>query len=327
MIDRVATRVIFVMPGDGAGCSMIFARRQARSLEHAGVEMHEFLLRSRTSVIAMAGEMLRFRTEMRRFQPDVVHAHYGTATAMFAALGAGLTPLVITFRGSDLNPSSDGWLRSAAGHCLSQIAALRAQRIVCVSLALKDRLWWRGSRAEVIPSGVDSEIFRPSSRTAARERLGWDTSERVVLFNAGTDPRVKRLDLARAAVSAARREIPDLRWEVLNGLIAPDKVPELMNGSDCLLLTSDYEGSPTVLQEALATNLPVVSVDVGDARERMAGMLHTRIVERDAAALGRAIVETVREPVRTNGTSKIHEFKFDAARLLRIYRQAIRGGD
>ncbi len=36
------------------------------------------------------------------------------------------TPLVITYRGSDLNPSHPWSLRSAAGHLLSQIAALKA---------------------------------------------------------------------------------------------------------------------------------------------------------------------------------------------------------
>ena len=46
----------------------------------------------------MVREMRRFRVEMRSFSPHLVHAQFGTATAMFAALGAGRTPLVITFR-------------------------------------------------------------------------------------------------------------------------------------------------------------------------------------------------------------------------------------
>ena len=52
----------------------------------------------------------------------------------------------------------------------------------------------------------------------------------------------------------------------------PARVPDLMNAADCLLVTSDAEGSPTMVQEALATNLPVVSVDVGDIAERLEGV-------------------------------------------------------
>jgi glycosyltransferase involved in cell wall biosynthesis len=49
-------------------------------------------------------------------------------------------------------------------------------------------------------------------------------------------------------------------------------VPLWINASDVLLLTSFHEGSPTVVKEALACGVPVVSVDVGDVRERIQGV-------------------------------------------------------
>ncbi len=319
-------KVMFVTPGDGRGCSMIFARRQGETLRAIGVEVCEFYLSSRTSAIAMAREMRRFLHEKRAFRPDVVHAQFGTATAIFAALGAGTTPVVITYRGSDLNRPPKGGLRAAAARTLSQAAALRARRIVCVSAGLRDRLWWRQSRVTVMPSGVDTGVFRPRPRSPARQRLGWPAADLAVLFNAGTDPQVKRADLARAAVAAGRAELPHLRLQVLDGSTPPERVPELMNAADCLLVTSDQEGSPTVVQEALASNLPVVSVDVGDVRERLSGVSNTCVVERDAQALGRAIVELVREPLHSDGVLKVPEFCSTriAKKLLDIYEQAAR---
>ncbi len=202
-------RILFVIPGDGQGSSMIFARRQAESVKKEGVEAHVFYLTSRTSPAAVFAEFCRFRETIGRIQPTAIHAHFGTVTALFSAIGAGSLPLVITYRGSDLNPapSTYRWkakTRAAFGRLFSQLAALRAQKIICVSNQLRGRLWWRRSIVTILPSGVDPDVFRPACRTLARARLGWSERERVALFNAGHDVLVKRLDLAQAAVERAR---------------------------------------------------------------------------------------------------------------------------
>ena len=319
-------RVLFLIPGMAAGHSMVFARRQVEALAREGFRVEVFDLRSRTSLQVILGEFRRFQRVVCAFRPHLIHAHYGTATAMFAALAAGRIPLVITYRGSDLNrlPSTRG-LREAAGRLLSQVAALRAARIVCVSQQLKSLLWWRRARATVLPSGVDPEVFRPQPRNAPRFELGWREEERVVLFNAGRDPRNKRLDLAREAVKEARRWTPSVRLEVLDGSVEPSRLPAMMNAADCLLVTSDAEGSPAIVQEGLATNLPVVSVDVGDVAERLAGVACSCVADRDPLALGRALAEVLNPPRRSDGRKRVEEFSSTriARELGRLYREVL----
>jgi teichuronic acid biosynthesis glycosyltransferase TuaC len=321
-----SVRVLFVVPGAARGSSMIFARRQASRLREAGVEVSLFHLRSRTSPIQLAREWARFRRRLRRAAPDVVHAHYGTVTALFAALGALGRPLVITYRGSDLNPAARAapWhekARAALGRILSQLAALRAGRIVCVSGQLRDRLWWRRRHAVVLPSGVDPDVFFPQPQAEARQRLGWSDSERVILFHAGRDARIKRLDLAQRAADLARLALPSVRLEVLRGGTPPHRMPVLMNAADCLLLTSEAEGSPAVIQEALACNLPVVSVQAGDAAERLQGVRRSRLVARDPRALARALIDLLSAPGRSDGRNRIGECSARrmAIQLHRIY--------
>jgi teichuronic acid biosynthesis glycosyltransferase TuaC len=321
----VAPRVLFVIPGeDAAGSSMVFARRQAAALMRAGAQVDTFYLSSRTSPARLAAEFWRFRAWLRSTRPNVVHAHFGTVTSLFAALASGTTPLVITYRGSDLNPTPGGnQLRAALGRLFSQMAALRARRIVCVSRQLRERLWWRRGSVTVLPSGVDPGVFRPQSRIAARAALGWLPQERVILFNAGHDPRNKRLDLAKAAVEIAAQQLEHVRLEILVGQTDPELIPLAMNAADCLLVTSDAEGSPTVVQEALASNLPIVGVAVGDIPERIAGVRHALIAEREPTALGAALVEILRTPVRSNGRDHVLEFSSlrIAQELCRLYRE------
>jgi len=305
---------------------MIFVRRQGEALAKEGTEVNLFYLDSRTSPRRLLTDFFYFRAELDRLRPSVIHAQFGTVTALFAALACGRLPLVITYRGSDLNPPPRTYrwrarIRAACGCLFSQLAALRAQKIICVSSPLRDRLWWRRDLVTILPTGVDPDVFYPSSQLQARRQLGWSNWERVVLFHAGPDVILKRLDLAREAVENASRKVPVLRLEILNGSVEPGSVPEMMNAADCLLVTSYSEGSPTVVQEALACNLPIVSVAVGDVVERFENVHGATVVPPQASVLGHALAQMVEPPRRSTGSLKIEEFssRHIARRLQEIY--------
>ncbi len=314
-------RVLAVIPGSEERSSFIFARRQMSMVAELGVDVRTFWLGERTSPRGIVGELGRLRRAIAELAPDIVHAHYGTVTALVAALAGG-PPLVVTFRGSDLNGSAGvSGSRSRTGVLLSQVAALRAAGIICVSRRLREVLWRRRGEAVVIPSGVDTAVFHPVPRADARAALGWPTEDRVVLFNSGGRAKVKRLDLALAAAAVAERLVPGSRMEVLHGGVDPERIATYMNAADCLLLTSDAEGSPNVIKEALACDLPVVSVDVGDVRERVAGVSPGAIVARDPERLGAAIAAILRDPVRSNGRAAVADIttRRVAERIVEVY--------
>ena len=321
----VCLKVLFVIPGPTEGHSMIFARRQAAACRAHGIEVHEFCLVSRTSPLVLLREWVRLRRELKKIRPSVIHAQYGSMTALFAAMcGHRRTPLVITYRGSDLNAlPTDRSVRAWVARLASQVASLRASRVICVSKALQQRLWWATERAVVLPTGVDTEEFCPGSRTEARQRLGWPQGQKIVLFVLGSGGANKRRDLAKAAMDRLRRRMPEVALKVAEGQVPPCEMPDWMRAADCLLLTSDREGSPTVIQEALATNLPIVSVDVGDVAERMEGVRNTAVVERDPEKIAMALAEILETDSRTDGRKKIAEFSSAviAEALAGIYRR------
>lgn len=321
--DRL--RVLYVFPGPAEGSAMIFARKQVEAMRELGVIPEIFAVESRTDLVCLRRESRRLRQSVASFRPDLIHAQYGTVTACLAGLMT-MVPLVITFRGSDLNPApSDPWLRSAVRRGFSQYAARKAVRMICVSQELKRRLWWGRDRALVLPSGVDTEVFYPRAQSEARAELGWGATERIVLFNAGLSPAVKRLDLAQAAVRKAERLCGPIRLMLLDGMVPQAMVATMMNGADCLLLTSDWEGSPTIVQEAMACNLPVLSVDVGDVRERLAAVTPSGIVGRDPAAMARALAELLARPARSNGRDFITavDQHHIARQTLAVYHEAL----
>ncbi len=320
-------RVLFVIPGPEQGPSMIFAKRLVPALRELGVTVETFYLASRSSPSILLSEWGRFREVERAFKPALVHAQFGTMTGFFTVL-ASRSPLVVTFRGSDLNPTpSMNSLRTAVGRILSQVAALRARRVICVSNQLRSRLFWKGRYTTVVPTGVDTKLFRPMDLASARRALGWPPDDRVILFNAGRSPEVKRLDLARAAVDALQQRLANARMLVLDGSVEAASIPLLMNACDCLLVTSDWEGSPTVIQEAIACGLPVISVNVGDVRERLAGLVGSRIVARRASDLAQALQHAVGTPHQVPSEDRLGEISLHAVaqRTLAVYNDALRG--
>ena len=318
-------RVLAVIPDGGNKASMIFAHRQMNSLKATSINVDIFMLKSRTSLKSLFSDMIAFRQKLAAFHPHIVHAHYGTVTSFFCALGAN-KPLVITFRGSDLNPvTSENAFRKGVKQVLSQLSTLRAKHIICVSQGLKKRLWWRNDEVSIIPSGIDLSIFKPLQIKCARKRLGLSLTDRIILFNVGKSPLVKRLDLAEQALKFVKSHFPNTCLVKLYGNIDPDDMPFYYNAADCLLLTSDHEGSPNVVKEAVSCNCPVVSLDVGDVRERLAGVWPSKIVTRDPVEIGRAIIKIFKLNRRSNGHNTTREISLDrlSTKTVSIYRSML----
>ena len=319
-------RILFVAPGgadaDLSGSHMPFVRREAEALRGAGHEV-ELLGFDNRNYRRFFSEWRKLRAAVARSKPDIVHAQFGKFTALTAAFAGA--PLVITFRGTDINRNSKYSLaRSAAGILASQIAAFFARGIVCVSNEIRSKVWVSRSRPTIVlPTGVDLRVFKPMDRAAARKKLGYQPHERVVLFNAGRNPAVKDPELAQAAVDRAAAKLDHIRFVVLDGSVRPEEVPLYMNAADVLLLTSKTEGSPTVVQEAMACNLPVVSVDVGDVRERLNGVQHCAVLRsRDPALLAEELIRLLADPRRSDGRTHATTLGLGpiAARLADFYR-------
>jgi glycosyltransferase involved in cell wall biosynthesis len=274
------------------GGPAVFIARQAEFLRREGIEVELFPFRGARHPANYLAAWKEVRRRVRQGGYDLVHAQFGQS---------GLTalpkqvPLVVTFRGDDLEgiigengryiPA--GWLL----RFVSRMVARRADAAIVVSEHMK-RYLPRSVTAHVMPSGIDLDLFRPQPGDAARQRLGLPDDRRLVLFVGNPGLARKRHALAQEVVAIVNRTIPTqlvVGWELPH-----DKIAALMNACDALLCTSMQEGSPNAVKEALACNLPVVSVPVGDVALRLDGVAGCELcsddrVETIAAALGRVL--------------------------------------
>jgi glycosyltransferase involved in cell wall biosynthesis len=301
----------------------IFVDRQMASLEKAGARISTFDIGTSHSPIRLIGKLIVLRLLIRRLQPDLIHAQYGTIVSFVGALAG--PPLVISFCGNDLlTGASVSVFRAYLGFLLSNLAALRARRVICKSKELREALWWRREKAAVIPNGIDLDMFSPGSRELAREHLGWDQESPMVLFNAGQEPARKGLIMAHEAMKIVREQLPRAELFVASD-VQPDAMPVYYRAADVLLSASLREGSPNVVKEALACNLPVVSTPVGDVEERLAGVEPSFVVPRNAQAIADALVQVLLDRKRSNGRENVMHLCQDqvAQRVLAVYQSVL----
>jgi glycosyltransferase involved in cell wall biosynthesis len=187
-------------------------------------------------------------------QYDIVHANYGLTAPM--AIAQPIRPIVLTLWGSDLM----GTLQR-----LSTKYTYFFDKVILPSPAMAPYL---STDYTLLPFGIDTDLFRPIPRDKAREIIGWNTNENIVLFPYRTSRKIKRFGLA----SQVANEL-DLEVELRTISNVPyEKVPLYMNASDALLVTSKRESGPMVVKEAALCNVPVVSTDVGFVSDVLSGI-------------------------------------------------------
>jgi len=302
-------------PGYGS-----FVQGQMESLRPFGVEFDALFIDGRASRWNYLRAIPRMRCMLRRKHYDLIHAHFGLSG--WVARCQFRVPVVVSFMGDDVlgRPRRDGSITlygrffQASSFALARVV----DAVIVKSRQMKSRL--RLDSARVIPNGVDLNLFRPLDRNEARRALGLDAQKKYVLFPYDPAEQRKRYDLIRAAVEQAQVAEPAI--EILHARGVPrERMPLYMNAADVLVLASVFEGSPNAVKEAMAVNLPVVAVDVGDVRELIGGTEGCFIVPRDAGYIAAKIVEVCRSAARTNGREHISHLSTEniAKEVLAVY--------
>lgn len=289
-----------------------FFTQQITSIEDRGIEMET------VSVPGTARERrlrhyLRFYKNVLAGNPlqyDLIHSNYGL-TAPFA-LGQPTRPVVLSLWGSDLM----GRYGSLSKQCAS-----RCDEIIVQSQEMNEKL---GRNAHVIPTGIDFELFEPRPQREALEEFDWSPDEKHVLFPYPPDKEVKNYPLARDVVAAVdeRMDVP-VNLQIVSG-VAHDRIPMYMNAVDALLLTSEREGSPNTVKEAMACNTPIVSTDVGDVRERLEGVAQSAVC-RTQPELVDSLRTVLSTDERSNGRDAVRDLSLErtADRIIDVYERAL----
>lgn len=255
-------------------------------LRTQGVEVRCFPARSAAGILWKSFALGRFLRDRR---PDLVHCHLPLA-GVTGRLAGRWAEVPVIYTEHNLLERYHPWTRRA------NLWTWRLQRrVLAVSGEVADSIHRHTSDripVEVVPNGIDVDAFEPDPEAALEIRRRWGIPPTApVVGQVAVFRRQKRLDLWLEAAAEIRRQHPDARFllvgdgptrseiETLAHRLGLDEalvltglhkdVAPLLGAMDVFLLSSDYEGLPLAILEAMAARRPVVATEVGGIPEAM----------------------------------------------------------
>jgi teichuronic acid biosynthesis glycosyltransferase TuaC len=326
--QHASLRVLMVTgiyPTQGKPHSGTFIQSQVDSLIEAGLEVEIIHPKPGPVPIRYASAAMQVFRKTMREHFDIVHGHYG----LWCLTGClqWNTPVVASFLGSDVLGNeieySDNDKKTNLVITISRWLCQRVDAVIVKSEEMKQAV--HSNEAFIIPNGVDFTFFHPIPRVEARAALGWHKSRYYVLF--GNNPQIPRKNfaLAQAAIERLQAKGLDVVLVVATGL-PQTQVMQYLNASNALVLPSLVEGSPNIVKEAMACNVPVVATDVGDVADVIGKTAGCAVCPPDPTTFANALEQAILRKEPTTGRADISHLDrtIVAQQVIAVYEHVIR---
>ncbi len=260
----------------------------------------------------------RLRTLLVTLRPDIVHTHGGRAN-FYGRLAARLTgvPTVVTTVHSHIDLDYAALLPNLWFSLVDRLTWFLVHHFIVVSRELGRTLGRRGiapERVSVVPNGIAAVPPQPGDIRAM-----FGTASGPFICAVGRLVPVKRFDVLLRAIARTLVRVPEAKllligdgplFNELKHLAAQLNIShavrftgyrhdarQLLAGCDVFVMSSDMEGLPVVLLEAMDALVPVVATSVGGVPEVVAAP-HTGLLvpPSDPESLAEAIVATLTDP-------------------------------
>lgn len=303
-------RILFVSSGNSKFGISPIVKNQGESLINKGIHVEFFTIKGK-GIFSYIRSIHILRCQIKENKFDLVHAHYSYSA--FTATLANCKPLIVSLMGSDVR--GNVFLKWA----IRFFNKTKWRAVIVKSESMKLDIGLK--KPFIIPNGVNIELITKTIKPSK------PFESNIILF--ASDPTRVEKNFSLAEKAASRLSDKKVVLKTVFGIQHDKLLSEIKNAS-VVLLTSFYEGSPNIIKEAMALNIPIVSTNVGDVAwifGETEGCYLTSFDFEDVADKLKLALNFAKEKGKTNGLDRIIKLGLDdstiASRLISIYETVI----
>ena len=286
-----------------------------------------------------------------RGKPDIIHVNILTRLGLFAYLNKIISgvPFIVTEHWSRYLPITNTY-KGFARKFLTRIVVKNASAITPVTKNLKNAMLHynlKNNNYLILPNVVDIEIFKPviikhqNKKTKIIHVSCFEDQSKNIsgILNVIKKLSEKRqdfecyfvgdgIDLKKLKNYADELKIKD-KFAIFTGLLEGEKLIDSINKSDLMLLFSNYENMPVVINESFACGVPVISSNVGGISEYVNTETGELIERKDEKALLNSLVNFLNDNKKYD-RGNIREFAVKnfskeavSMKILNIYKSVL----
>lgn len=288
-----------------------------QELDGTGVRIISLNKRGRWDLFPFLRRLLRQTKDLR---PDIVHGYLDIPNVLALLLKPFVHARVVWgVRASEMELHQHDWLLRLAAR-VERLLARFPDLIIVNSVAAREHHIARGfpvGKLEMIPNGIDTEMFKPDLAAHTKLRSEWGIAESARLIGTvGRIDPVKDLPSFLQAAAIVCRQRPDVRFicvgtgpaeyaQQLRALASDSgladriiwaaarrDVAAVYSALDLLVSSSRSESFPNAVAEAMSCGVPCVVTDVGDSA-RLIGDCGIVVPPQDPEALAAGILRSL----------------------------------
>ena len=298
----------------------IFVKEQIEAINRVSqIEDTIFVIDGKNGIQEYLKSIIKIRKLVKKEKFDIIHIHYGLS-GLFLLFGSVNVPVLMTLHGGDIQIEQGKTFQVY----LTKRILKHCNYAITLNEKMDDIVRKYINKTIIIPCSVNTSVFNvyPDKKEERNNSLN-------ILFPSSRSRKVKDFPLFQKVCNVIRKKyhlkVDEYYLENLNRI----DVAKLFNKMDVLLMTSISEGSPQVVKEAMACNLPVISTNVGDVSVLLSNVKDSYVsITRDENELASLVMLSLeRKGKGIQPREKIMELKLDddsiADKIISTYRKII----